>query len=346
MSLKETEQQLEKDNKFIFIGEESYLAKRFLDHLKAQLNPDFVMFNYIEVDQRKEGFEELLMKIEAVPMMDQKKLIHISNFNYALESNSWSKDQIKEFQKVLEFLAPDTKLVISNDEVQKAGNLGLYKSLSKIVSVIQLDRLNPAELRSFLEKSLREKLGKHEIAKPILAEVINISGYTEKNSKTDLYHIEEMATKLSAFYREKGSVLESDLYELFQVKKEADIFRLLNAIRDVDKPAAFREYLLLREAGEHNIKIMISLAKMLSSMVKSSYYLEEGYNSKDIARELGRNPYAVESGLVFVRKFGRKKLIEMIEAIIEIDYKLKTGNIDDNVYGELALIHIFEIIER
>ena len=54
----------------------------------------------------------------------------------------------------------------------------------------------------------------------------------------------------------------------------------------------------------------------------------------------------VESGLVFVRKFGRTKLINIIDQIVEIDYKMKTGDLDESLYAELALMRIFDIIEN
>ena len=52
MNLKEAQSLLHNKNKFIFMGEELYLIKKHLDQLKSELNPDFLIFNYIELDQR------------------------------------------------------------------------------------------------------------------------------------------------------------------------------------------------------------------------------------------------------------------------------------------------------
>lgn len=346
MNLKEAQSLLHNKNKFIFMGEELYLIKKHLDQLKSELNPDFLIFNYIELDQRTESCEEVLMKIEAVPMMDTQKIVHLTNFNFSIEGNPWTKGQLKEFEERLKLLPRDTKLVISNNEIKAAGNLGAYKSLSKIAQVIKLDRLERENLRGFLEEEFKSKLKGQKISMELLNEIIKLSGYTERDSKTSLYDMESMLTQVVALYQDKGKISKEDLQAHFEQKKEANIFRLLNAIRDGHKPEAFREYSLLRESGEANIKIMISLAKMLSSMVVSSYYAAEGYSAKDIAQELKRSPYAVESGLVFVRKFGRTKLINIIDQIVEIDYKMKTGDLDESLYGELALMRIFDIIEN
>ena len=346
MNLKETQSLLHNENKFIFMGEELYLIKKHLDQLKSELNPDFLIFNYIELDQRTESCEEVLMKIEAVPMMDTQKIVHLTNFNFAIEGNPWTEGQLKEFVERLKLLPRDTKLVITNNEISAAGHLGAYKSLSKIAQVIKLGRLDIKELKEFLEEELQSKLEGQKISMDLLNEIIKLSGYNEKKSTTSLYDIESMLTQVVALYQDKGKISKEDLQAHFEQKKEANIFRLLNAIRDGHKPEAFREYSLLRESGEHPIKIMISLAKMLSSMVGYSYYATEGYSAKDIAQELKRSPYAVESGLVFVRKFGRTKLINIIDQIVEIDYKMKTGDLDESLYAELALMRIFDIIEN
>ena len=346
MSLKDTEVLLKDKSKFIFVGEEAYLAKRFIDKLKAELNPDFLMFNYIEVEQEKESLEELLMKIEAVPMMDAKKLVHIRNFNYAIEGNVWSKKEIEDFEASISKLAHDTKIIISNDQVQKPGGLGIYKRLSKVMTLIKLDRLGQAEQIAFVEEIFRFKLKDKTPSKEVVNELIKISGYNNKNSKTSLFDLDDMVIKTAVFFEERGFIEVDDLRHLFKQREEPDIFRLLNAIRDEDKPRAFKEFYLLRENGEASIKTMITLAKILSTMVKSSYYFAEGYKAEDIASELGKNPYTIKSGHVFIRKFGRSKLIDMVDQIVEIDYRLKTGAIEEDLYGDLALMRIFDIIEQ
>lgn len=346
MNLKEIEKSLQNNNKFIFLGEELYLAHYCLKKLKKTLNQEFLIFNYIEINQEIEAFEEALMKIEAIPMMDAKKIVHITRFNFAIDSNPWNKSQIKLFEESIRNLPEDTKLIISNDEVKKAGNLGLFKSLGKIMQVIPLDRLNGPDLRSFIRDYLEKGIGKEKTTRLLVEELIKLSAYLDKGATTSLFEIEEMLVKVVGMAGEKEEIGSKELYELFEQKREADIFRLLNTIRDRDKKKAFFEYRLLRESGEPGIKIMITMAKMLSTMVKSSYYLSDGYSAAETAKELGKKPYAIEAGMVFLKRFGRRNLIEMIDRIIEVDYKFKTGMIDESVYGELALARIFEVIEN
>ncbi len=345
MSLKEAEKLLHNDNKFIFMGEEQYLGVKYLEMLKSDLNPDFLIFNYIEIDQEKESCEEAIMKIESVPMMDRAKLVHITNFNFTIENNPWSKAEINEFEKSLESLSSDTRLVISNFGITKAGNLGLFKSLTKIATLVKLDRLKERDLRDFIKNEVKEKLPGNTLSPSLIEELLKISAY-EEDTSVNLYNLKEMLTKAGACGMDKGPISEDDLYRIFEQKKKPDIFRLLNTIRDKDKPRAFAEYKLLIESGDHPLKVTVSLAKMLSTMVKASYYYDAGYSVEATAKELGKHPFAIKSGLPFVKKYGRKKLIAMLDQILSLDYRLKTGNLDEEVLGELVLLRIFDIIEN
>lgn len=328
------------------MGAEQRLAEQYLEELRAQLDPQLRVFNDIEFAQKSEPFADAMLKIESVPMLSDKKLVHIKDFHFAQEGNPWTRDQLKQFEETMQRLGADTTLVLSNASVQKAGNLSVFKALSKHMCVIALDRLNQAELMSWMRERVAAQIGSGAIQTPLLNRLIQLSGYLEKNATATLYDVDQMLTKLCSFYREQGKLSDRDLDLLFEAKKEPDLFRLMRCIQSGDKQRAFEEYQMLHEAGEPHIKILITLAKLFSTMVRASYYLEEGYSVEDTAKAMGKNRYAIESGLAFARKHGRSKLIAVIDAIVESDYQMKTGQIGEDVYAQMTLVRIFEILAQ
>lgn len=335
---------LSKNHKFIFIGEEFYLAGYALNFLKSALNPEFLLFNYIEMEQKDIAYADCMLKIESVPMMDNKKIVHIKNFNFAVDSNSWSKKDLEDFGEKISHLPADCVLILSNESISKPGNLKLIKDYGKIMSLISFDRLNNKDLTDFLQERFTDSVGSGAVSREVLAKFVQVSGYLQKESKINLHHIEGMASKIEAYYREYGKVDLADIEFLFETPPDGDIFRLIDAIASGNKKEAFRHYSGLRTKGEANIKIMVTIGKIFSTAVRVSYYLEEGYDNEEIARELKKSPYAVSSARNLIRKSGREQLIAMIEAIVEVDYAMKTGMMDESVYGEMALMRIFEII--
>lgn len=346
MNHKELQKLLSSKHKFIFIGEENYLILYALDYLKKSLAPDFVMFNCIEMEQKELSYSDCMLKLDSVPMMDSKKIVHIKNFNFAVESNTWSKKELQEFEEKITDLSEDTVLILSNENMAKAGNAKLIKDYGKKMELLSFDRLSQKDLLDFIMERLEKSIGKNMISKEVLTLFIQVSGYLQKESKVNLFAIDTMLSKLESFHREYGKVEPDDIYELFEEKADGDIFRMIDAIAAGNKREAFRHFYGLRQKGEPNIKIMVTIGKIFSTAVKASYYFEQGYSADDAARELKKSPYAVRSASSLLRKLGRAKLVDIIDKIVEVDFKMKAGWLDEKVYGELALMKIFDIVEE
>ncbi|MDO4710331.1 MAG: DNA polymerase III subunit delta [Peptostreptococcaceae bacterium] len=345
MNHKELKKLLSNENKFIFIGEESYFFHYALDHLKKQLDPAFAIFNHIEIDQKTAEYVDCIAKLESVPMMDQKKIVHIKNFNFAVEGNPWNKKELEDLGERIQKLSDDTVLILSNESISKPGNLKLIKDLGKRMRSIEFARLSNKELVDFLVDHFGSLVGERAIDRAVIAKFAQSSGYLQKDSKIDLYRIQGMAEKAAAYFREYGKLDHSDVEFLFEPPVDGDIFRLIDAISSGKKKEAFRHYHGLRTKGEANIKIMVTIGKIFSTAVKASYYFEEGYSREEIAKVLKKSPYAIGSAADQIKKLGRDRLIDLIDAIVEVDHLMKRGMLDESVYGELALMKIFEVIE-
>lgn len=344
MNQREILKSLSENNRIILIGEETYRMGQILDTLKKSLHPDFMRLNFIEIDQRATDLDECLLKLEAVPMMDDKKLVHIHDFNFAIDGNTWSKKELKSFEEHMNALSPDTICVLSNGSVNKVGTSRLLKDWSKTMNLIQLDRMNQKELTDFLEDHFTDGLGSSP-SKEVIVALIQSSGYLQKGSEVSLYHLIGMASKLEALYRENHRITIRDIENLFTPPEEGDIFRLIDAIVGNKKETAFAQYHALREMGEANIKIFVTVGKILSTAVRSSYYFEEGHDVDAVASVLKKSPFAIRSAKSTWKKLGRRKLIEILEIILDVDYRMKTGYLDESTYGEMILVRIFDCIK-
>ncbi len=343
MNHREILKSLSKNNRIILIGEETYLVHRLLEMLKKNLNPDFTMLNFIEINQQTTSLDECLLQLDAVPMMDEKKIVHIHHFNFAIDSNSWSKKELQTFEDRFKNLSSDTICVLSNESVNKIGTSKLLKDWGKFANLLQLDRLSQKDLMEFVEDHLAQSGAK--IPKNVLAAFVQNSGYLQKESKMNLYHIDGMLQKIEAIYREHEKVTIEDVERLFTPPEEGDIFRLIDAIVSGKKESAFAQYHALKSMGEANIKIFVTMGKIFSTAIRSSYYFEEGWDIDSVASELKKSPFAIRSAHKTWKTLGRKKLIGILEIILDVDYRMKTGFLDDLVYGEVALVRIFDAME-
>lgn len=343
MNHKEILKSLSTNNKFILIGVEGYFVDFAVEHLKSGLAKDFAVFNYIEFEQKNTTFNECIIKLDSVPMMDEKKIVHIKDFNFSVDGNSWSKKELADFEEKLKNIQKDTICILTNSSIKKVDRSKLLKDYGKFMNLLVFEKLTANELLFFLEDIFENSLGKNAIKKSVINKFIQISGYTQKETDINLYNILGMSKKIEAYFLEKGEVKDSDIEFLFVPQEDGNIFKMIDSIVQKNKKECFRHFEALKSKGEPTIKIIVTIGKTLSTAIKTSYYLEEGYSQSEIASELGKNPYAITSATNILKKLGREKLIRMLDEIVDMDYKFKSGLISETVYADVLLVKLLAI---
>lgn len=335
---------LHKKNRFILTGTESYFTNVVIREIKKNLLPEFETFNFIEFEHKNEEFSEAQLKIASTPMFDNKKIVHIKNFIFSEENGVWNKDEIEKFYELSEKLDNDTILILSNNTTKNITSTKYYKKLSKIFEAISFEKLKAPELTEYIINFFDENIEKGAIKKDICIEIANSSGYLHKDSNINMYDIENLLKKITSFYYENNRITKNDLAVIFEKKEDADIFELINAISTGNKIKAFKEYFILIEKGEAKIKMLTTIGKIFSNAIKVDFLLSAGYSKETIMKELGKNIYAINNAERLARKVSRKKLIQMLDEIIEVDYKMKKGILSEDFYAEILLIKLFDII--
>lgn len=356
MNLNSYRKSLLENYKFLIFGQEDYFISYAVEVLKTKLSSEFANFNFIEIDQKTAAFNDFFINIESVPMMDTCKIVHLKNFQFAQGSgNIWTKEDTKQFLELIKNLTPDVNLIVSNSSVEvkdssngrKSPYPKLLNDLSQIMTTFSFGNLNARDLEDYITEAISEKTdNKLKLEKSIIKYYIDLTGYLFKDNNKNIREINTEIDKLISYIRENGSISTKDVESMFLRDYEADIFKLIDYIIRNKKREAFNMYSNLIKRGEPAIKIMVTIASNLSSMIKASYYIELGYTQAMAAEAMGKNPYAIKKGLENLKLIGRKKAIACLEQILEIDYKVKTGLVVESVYGELALSGMFRFLEE
>ncbi len=345
MNRKKLTEMLLKENRFIFIGEEAYWSDLAIRILKEGLNREFAPLNMVELEHKEIAYADFVPMLEAVPFMDQRRVVLVKSFHFAEEGNVWSKSELADFEKRMKALAGDTVCILVNHSSARSKSAKLTKTLGETMRVLSFERLNQKELAEFVAERF-EQGGKSKMPPSLIMRLIDHSGYLEKDAKINLYDIDNMVKKVEAYCREKGAPDKNDIDFLFGESESGDLFRLVDAIAKPDGRQAFLHYQGLKAKGEANIKIFVTVGKLFSTAVRVSYYMEENYTADAIAAELKKSPYAVRSAQGLLRRLGRAKLIDMLEIIVTQDYNMKSGLIDEKYYGELTLKKLLDRAEE
>lgn len=340
-----------KNNKFIFYGSEEYFLSYAIEILKQKLNPDFSGFNYIEIDQRTEAYNEAIVKLQAVPLMDEFKVVHIKNFNFAQGTgNNWSKEELGRFIDVSKMIDKGTTLVLSNMAMEVTKSKGampkLMKELSLKMEVFPFERLSQYELEDFIEKSFISLGGEaNKLKKLDIKNYIDTTGYIFKDSKMTIFEVRKDIEKLVAISRQGKEINQELIGSIFRKGENADIFRLMDSIFKINKNESFVLMEGLLGKGEPIGKIAVTIGNTLSSMIKSSYLLDMGYTQAMIAESLSKHPYVIKSGLENLNRIGRKNAIDCLDELLKLDLKLKTGKLIEEAYPLMILMNLFKVLE-
>lgn len=351
MNLKHYRKSLLEGTKFLIFGQEDYFITYALEVLKTRLNSQFADFNFVELEHKNISFNDFYFNLESVPMMDTQKIIHLKNFQFAQNSNPWTKEETIQFMELLKNISSEVILVVSNDNIEVKENTKkdsypkMLKDMSTDMNVFAWGKLTAKELEDYIESILLEANLEFQLEKTLIKYYIELTGYAFKDSNKNIREINTEISKIISYIKEKGSITTKDMENLFLRDYDADIFKLIDFIIRNNRKEAFKMYSYLIGRGEPSMKIMVTIGSNLSTMIKASYYAELGYTQAMIAQTMGKNPYAIKKGLENLKQIGRKKAIDCLESILDVDYKFKTGLIPESVYGEITLSKLFEVLE-
>ena len=122
---------------YIFYGEESYLREYYLGELRKKLVPaGFEEFNYHRLDGKDLAVQELTEMAEAMPMMAERTLIVVTDFDL-FKLNEEQREKLIAF---LDDIPPYCCVVFVYDTVEYKPNRTmkkLYKAVSDHVEAVE-----------------------------------------------------------------------------------------------------------------------------------------------------------------------------------------------------------------
>lgn len=120
---------------------------------------------------------------------------------------------------------------------------------------------------------------------------------------------------------------------------EENMFGMVDAILDNKPGLAMSIYNDLRTQNEDPARLVPALANQFRFLYKVGYLVEQGYNDQEIASELNvTNTYRI---VFSKKKLGRRRcddILKILSELAELDYKIKTGQIDRFQGFELFIV--------
>ncbi len=316
------------ENIYLIYGNENYLIKKKLDEIITKNNiekDNIIRYNLDEVN-----VSEAIIEASTVSMFQTSKLIICEGCKFLTGENK--KEINHNIDMLLEYINhpfSDVYLVFIVEKEKLDDRKKIVKELKKLSKVVECKKIENYNLNSYLENYIKDK--GYIITSKNINLIISIAGL-------DLANLINEIDKLLIYKDTDKNISEDDIKNLICVNIEDNIFALTNAIMNNQKEKIIKIYKDLISMGEDEIKLIATLANQFRLLLQVKLMKNNGYSDNEMISTLKEHPYRIK--LAKNSLFGEDKLKDKILKLSELDYKIKSGNIDKNLGLELFLLDI------
>ena len=310
-------------NTYLFYGKEYYLIENAIKEIKSSLNDGMIDFNLDVIDGRETTLDQLISSIETLPFMDDRKIVILKDFELL-------KGKKKNFSDVDQ---TTTLVFIVYGDIDKRKSL--VKKISKNGIVFNCDKLSDMDLFKWVKKKFDNKNVLIDNAQ--IMYFINQEGYLDKSSEKTLSDLENEINKISSFVGKENKVTNDIIDQLSQKKVENDIFKLIDYIGQKNSSDAMKILNDMLYEGESVFGIFSMIARQFKVIMQVRQLQIQGHTSKSIAERLKLHPFVVGKALKQTKNFSDEVIIDILNSILESDFKIKNGLVRDTLSIEMLI---------
>lgn len=320
---------------YLFYGREYYLIENTIKVFKESLSEGMVDFNLDIIDGKETMLDQLISSIETLPFMDDRKIVIVKDFELLKgKKKNFTDSDEKYLIEHLDNIPDSTVLVfIVYGDVDKRKSL--VKKIDKNGIVFNCDKLSDMDLFKWVKKKFEAKNA--IIDNPQIMYFIEQEGYRDKSSEKTLSDLENEINKISSFVGKGNKVSNEVIDKLSQKKVENDIFKLIDYIGEKNSSNAMKILNDMIYEGESVLGIFAMIARQFKVVMQVRQLQTEGYTSKVIAEKLKIHPFVAGKALKQSNNFSDEVIIDMLNYILESDYKIKNGLVRDTLAIEMLL---------
>lgn len=301
---------------YLFDSKEEYLNTTIIEEAERLIN--IKDFNLIKI-KGETDFDTIKNAYETYPVMEDRKIIIWQNIDL-------SKDGVKNYKEILDKLGEDAKdfppyasFLIFSDTKPFKGKF--YKEISKNGTVVEIDRLNNNELRSFIGRRFLKNNKK--ISNKYIDEIINRFSYLSYNSEIDLFEIVNSVDKIISNSSDK-IITKEDIDDQLDQVLNLNIFNLTDAIASKNTKEALKTLLLMEKSGEDLFMIYHMLIRQFRILTAVKSLTEANYNDSFIMKSAKIGSFELRKAKTNIRNYSLDELIDINERLMDMEIRSKS----------------------
>ena len=297
---------------YILYGENAVMLDNFIEELMKSKDISYkIVYDYSECN-----IKDVIEECSYNDLFGSKKMVVLDNSVFLTSKGSLED---KTFDSYISSPNENTVLVFKVvceklDERKK-----LVKDLKSKSIVKEFKDLDKTNINEYINNYFTN-IG-YKIDYNAVSEIISRIGETRRVLYSELEKLELYKIK------DKHITIE-DVKKVVTKYDEDNIFKLVDAVIQKNKKLIFNTYKKLVSDKEEPAVIISLLANNIMLILECSILLNEGMSSKDIASKLKEHPYRVSLAINNSYKVKKEELIDNLNKLAELDYQIKTGEVD------------------
>lgn len=319
---------------YLFDGVEVNLFNRSEKKLKAAaVSPAMEAFNFTKYSQKDFDINEILASCQTLPVLSEKRMVVVDETTKFLDTTD--NTVLDSLEAYLKDPSPSTVLLIRSIKGDKRRKI--YKLLKKYGEIVDFKKLDRRMLTAFINQVLSEqKITMDNRTKSLF---IDRTHYLD-NEDIDTFTIENYLKQLANFADEDGKIDSEMVMEVVPEGVEDNVYKIIdNALAgNMKNVNEILEYFFLH--GQSAIGLFGLLLYQLRNIFKVKILIERGYSQNNIAKETKLSPFIIRKTTGLARHFSVKFLRQLFSEAADIDYKVKTGQLEAEFALEYFLLKL------
>lgn len=302
---------------YMINGGESFLTTYSLKLIEKSLNLSFPDFNkVIFSDESYKTANDIISACQIAPFCDDKRLVIVHDY-----LGKKNENEKKAFLKYFENPNESTCLVFFSTIKSE-----FFTSFEGKANLVDCQNVSKNTIRVIVNDKLKkEDIKITDSAVDKLIEYSNDS-ITKINSELD-------KLKSVSLSNDNLIITEEDIETNVVKDIEYVIYDLTNAICVKDSDKAY----LLIDAMLKNKEQPVSIISAIANHFRRLFLVSRSdFDKKEMAEMLGVKEYAITKSKEHALKFGQKRLKEIYDKCINVEYMVKNGNME----GKNAIIFL------
>lgn len=324
---------------YFLYGEEKYLVRHYAELLqKKALGKNFSDFNYQSFHGSECSVDQLAAAVEAFPVFAERKCVRLLD----LDAEKLNDSELSKFKELISDLPESTVLLIGEVTLDFDPNRSRWKELlalfKKVGSVVELSQKSGSALEKQLILWAKER--GNTLSEKNAAYLCELCG-------EDLLNLQNELEKLCAF-AESGEITRGMIDSVAVGSFESNVFQLSRALLAGQRAKAFEQLDLLFYHREEPIAILAVLSSGYMDIYRVKAALESGKKTQELCElfDYKKKEFRLHNAERDGRKFSLQTVREMLAAIRQTDYSLKSSRTNSRVLMEELLTKLLFLSEK